>query len=48
LGANYVYWLGEVERNHERYVHEHAVVASPALEKLAQEHSAQITKGRAA
>jgi malonyl-CoA decarboxylase len=35
--VNYVYWLAEVERNHERYFREHAVVAAPAVEKLARE-----------
>ncbi len=35
--VNYVYWLAEVERNHERYFREHQVVASPAIEKLARE-----------
>jgi malonyl-CoA decarboxylase len=35
--VNYVYWLAEVERNHERYFREHEIVASPALEKLARE-----------
>jgi len=35
--VNYVYWLAEVERNHERYFREHRIVASPAVEKLARE-----------
>ncbi|HYG55067.1 MAG TPA: malonyl-CoA decarboxylase family protein [Burkholderiales bacterium] len=35
--VNYVYWLPEVERNHERYFREHHVAASPAVEKLARE-----------
>ena len=35
--ANYVYWLAEVERNHERYFRDHHIVASPAIEKLARE-----------
>ena len=35
--VNYVYWLAEVERNHERYFRERAVVAAPAVEKLARE-----------
>ncbi|HEY5897638.1 MAG TPA: malonyl-CoA decarboxylase [Burkholderiales bacterium] len=35
--VNYVYWLAEVERNHERYFREHQIVASPAIEKLARE-----------
>jgi malonyl-CoA decarboxylase len=48
LMVNYVYWLAEVENNHERYVHEHTVVASPAIEKLAKDHAAEITKGKAA
>jgi malonyl-CoA decarboxylase len=48
LMVNYVYWLAEVEKNHERYVHEHAIVASPAIEKLARDHAAERTKGKAA
>jgi malonyl-CoA decarboxylase len=35
--ANYVYWLAELERNHERYFRDRAVVASPAVEKLVRE-----------
>jgi malonyl-CoA decarboxylase len=47
--VNYVYWLAEVERNHERYFREHAIVAAPAVEKLARELSAaQKEKGKAA
>jgi len=34
--VNYVYRLGDVERNHERYFAEHGIVASRALEKLAR------------
>jgi malonyl-CoA decarboxylase len=34
--VNYVYQLDDVERNHERYFAEHAVVASRAVEKLAR------------
>jgi len=34
--VNYVYRLGDVERNHERYFSDHAVVASRAVEKLAR------------
>src|SRR5436190_430815 len=37
LMVNYVYWLAEVERNHERYFREHHIVASPLVEKLARE-----------
>jgi malonyl-CoA decarboxylase len=37
LMVNYVYSLAELERNHERYFGEHAVVAAPAVEKLARE-----------
>jgi malonyl-CoA decarboxylase len=37
LMVNYVYWLAEVERNHERYFREHYIVASPLIEKLARE-----------
>ena len=35
--VNYVYRLDEVERNHEAFVHEHAIVASHALRKLARD-----------
>ncbi len=35
--ANYVYWLAEVEHNHEAYFREHVIAASPAIEKLARE-----------
>jgi malonyl-CoA decarboxylase len=35
LMVNYVYRLADVERNHERYFSDHAVVASRAIEKLA-------------
>ena len=34
--VNYVYRLDDVERNHERYFAEHAVVASRAVAKLAR------------
>jgi malonyl-CoA decarboxylase len=34
--VNYVYRLDDVERNHERYFSEHAVVASRSVEKLAR------------
>jgi malonyl-CoA decarboxylase len=37
LMVNYVYWLGEVERNHEAYFRAHVITASPAIEKLARE-----------
>ena len=35
--VNYVYRLGEVDRNHEAYAREHRVVAVRQVEKLAQE-----------
>src|SRR3954470_8261322 len=35
--VNYVYWLAEVERNHETYFREHEIAASPSIEKLARE-----------
>ncbi len=35
LMCNYVYRLGEVERNHELFVNEHRVLASPAVERAA-------------
>src|SRR6185503_1702480 len=34
--VNYVYRLEDVERNHERYFADHAIVASRAVEKLAR------------
>ena len=37
LMVNYVYWLAELEKNHERYFHEHVIAASPVIEKLARE-----------
>ena len=40
LMVNYVYWLAEVERNHQQYFREHTVVASPQVEKLAREGAA--------
>jgi malonyl-CoA decarboxylase len=48
LMVNYVYWLAEVERNHERYFKEHAVIAAPAVEKLARECPLAEAKGEAA
>ena len=35
--VNYVYWLAELETNHERYFREHLIPASPVIEKLAHE-----------
>ena len=35
--ANYVYWLAEVEKNHERYFRDHFISASPVIERLARE-----------
>jgi malonyl-CoA decarboxylase len=46
--VNYVYWLAELERNHRRYFHEHAVVAAPAVEKLARDFTPPAQKGEAA
>jgi malonyl-CoA decarboxylase len=37
LMVNYVYRLGEVDRNHEAYAREHRVVAARQVEKLAKE-----------
>ena len=45
LMVNYVYWLAEVERNHDQYFREHLVVASPQAEKLARE-GAQALAGK--
>jgi len=36
LMVNYIYRLEDVERNHERFFSEHAVVASRSIEKLAR------------
>jgi malonyl-CoA decarboxylase len=48
--VNYVYWLAELERNHERYFREHAIAASPLVERVARECplAAQAEKGAAA
>jgi hypothetical protein len=35
--VNYVYWLAELEKNHERYFREKVVAASPAVERMARE-----------
>ena len=50
LMVNYVYWLNEVERNHERYWRDREITASPAVEKLARECvlAAPAEKGAAA
>jgi malonyl-CoA decarboxylase len=37
LMVNYVYRLGDVDRNHEAYAREHRVVAARQVEKLAKE-----------
>jgi malonyl-CoA decarboxylase len=37
LMVNYVYWLADVERNHDRYFRDHTVIASSQVEKLAKE-----------
>src|SRR5260221_253882 len=37
LMVNYVYWLAELEKNHERYFREHFITASPLIERLARE-----------
>jgi len=37
LMVNYVYDLGDVEKNHEEYVNRHRVVASGAVERLAKQ-----------
>src|SRR5438128_11738791 len=36
LMVNYVYWLAELEKNHERYVREHFITVSPAIERPAR------------
>jgi len=40
LMVNYIYWLAEVEKNHERYFREHFISTSPGIEKLAREATA--------
>ncbi|HWD22751.1 MAG TPA: malonyl-CoA decarboxylase [Burkholderiales bacterium] len=46
--VNYVYWLAEVERNHEHYFKEHSIVAAPAVERLARECPLHEASGEAA
>jgi malonyl-CoA decarboxylase len=46
LMVNYVYWLAEVERNHEQYFREHAVITSPQVEKLAHEGEQLLEPGK--
>ena len=48
LMVNYVYWLAEVEKNHERYFHEHAIAASSVIEKLAKDYAAELSKSKVA
>ena len=48
LMVNYVYDLGDVEKNHEEYVNKHHVVASAAVEKLAKGVEALMTPARPA
>jgi malonyl-CoA decarboxylase len=44
LMVNYVYWLAEVEANHERYYRDHIVVASTAVQRLARDCPLAISK----
>jgi hypothetical protein len=37
LMVNYIYWLAELEKNHERYIRERFVNAVPVVEKMARE-----------
>ena len=37
LMVNYVYWLTELEHNHEQYFKNHSIAASPGVERLARE-----------
>jgi malonyl-CoA decarboxylase len=46
--VNYVYRLEDVERNHERYFADHAVVASRAVEKLARKCALAATAAKPA
>jgi len=45
--VNYVYRLEDVERNHERYFADHAIVASRAVEKLARKSPLAAGENRA-
>jgi malonyl-CoA decarboxylase len=45
LMVNYVYDLGDVERNHEEYMNRHRVVASSAIERLAKQVEPLFTPG---
>jgi len=46
LMVNYVYDLGDVERNHEDYVKRHHVACAAAVEKLAREAAPALEKAR--
>jgi len=46
LMVNYVYDLGDVERNHEDYVKRHQVACAAAVEKLAREAAPALEKAR--
>jgi malonyl-CoA decarboxylase len=48
LMVNYVYDLGDVERNHEEYVNRHRVVASGAVDRLARNVEALLVETAAA
>jgi len=45
--VNYLYDLGDVERNHEAYMKRHHATASPAVEKLAEAAQAAVENARA-
>ena len=44
--VNYVYDLGDVERNHEEYVKRHRVASSAGVDKLAREAAPLVESGR--
>jgi malonyl-CoA decarboxylase len=44
--VNYVYDLGDVERNHEEYVNRHRAVCSGAVEKLAKNAEALMVQAK--
>jgi len=48
LMVNYVYDLGDVERNHEGYVNHRRVAASGTVERLAKQAEAMVESGRRA
>ena len=46
LMVNYVYWLPELEKNHVRYWRDHAIAASPMVQRFARECSLAEKNGK--